>query len=224
MTKEERKEYSKKYYEKNRESILKKTGQYHKENKELRKEYYQKYYEDNKEKIDEMGKKWKEENVGYYKKYYEDYIDEFKMKSKEYYLNNRDVVLEKSKEYYQDDIVKKSRNEYMKIYLKKRKEEDPLFKLISSIRTLIHSSIKNQGYSKTSKTQEILGCSYIELMNHLESKFLEGMSWENKGKWHIDHIKPTSLAKTKEEVVSLNNYLNLQPLWAIDNMKKGNKY
>ena|ERR1035437_7968637 len=224
MTKEERKEYMRKYYDRNRKKILEKTGKYHKENKELRKEYYQKYYEKNKEEIDEGHKRYKEENIGYDKRYYEEHKVEMKMKSKEYYLSNRDEVLVKSKEYYNDVCIKKKRNEYMKKYLKKRKEEDPLFNIISSIRSLVYSSIKNQGYSKESRTQEILGCSYIELKNHLESKFIDGMSWGNKGEWHIDHIKPTSLAKTKEEVYELNRYTNLQPLWAIDNIRKGNKY
>lgn len=47
---------------------------------------------------------------------------------------------------------------------------------------------------------------------------------KNRGEWHIDHIKPTSLAKTEEEIYELNNYTNLQPLWAIDSLRKGNKY
>ncbi len=156
--------------------------------------------------------------------YYEKNKEEAKEKSKEHYYENRDEILKKSSEYYKDEDNRNKKNEYMKKYLKERKEEDPLFNLITSIRSLIYSSIKNQGYSKESRTHEILGCSYIELKEYLENKFLEGMSWENKGEWHIDHIKPTSLAKTEEEIYELNKYTNLQPLWAIDNIRKGNKY
>jgi hypothetical protein len=59
----------------------------------------------------------------------------------------------------------------------------------------------------------------------LENQFVEGMNWENYGSkgWHIDHIIPLSSAKTVDEAISLNHYKNLQPLWAVDNMKKGNK-
>ena len=50
------------------------------------------------------------------------------------------------------------------------------------------------------------------------------MSWENQGKWHLDHIIPISSAKTEEDVIRLNHYTNFQPLWAEDNFKKGKKY
>ena len=224
MTREERKEYARKYYEKNREILQAKGNQYHQDNKEKRKKYYQKYYEDNKAKIDTLVKKWKEENVGYDKKYYEEHREELKIKSKEYKIENKEEVSKRQKEYLSGVDVKKKRSEYGKNYIKKRRKEDPLFNLTITIRTLIHSSFSNNGYSKESRTQDILGCSFIELKEHLESKFTEGMSWENKGKWHIDHIKPTSLAKTEEEIYELNRYTNLQPLWAIDNIRKGNKY
>ncbi len=50
------------------------------------------------------------------------------------------------------------------------------------------------------------------------------MTLSNHGKWHLDHIIPISYAKSKEEVYILNHYTNFQPLWAIDNLSKGNKY
>ena len=70
----------------------------------------------------------------------------------------------------------------------------------------------------------MLGIDLGGFQAYIESKFQEGMTWENYGQWHIDHIKPLSLATTEQEVVELNHYTNLQPLWAIDNLKKSNKY
>jgi hypothetical protein len=71
----------------------------------------------------------------------------------------------------------------------------------------------------------LVGCRLEVLIEHLESKFLYGMSWENYGKdgWHIDHKIPLSSAKTDREIYELCHYTNLQPLWAKDNLKKSNK-
>jgi hypothetical protein len=74
-------------------------------------------------------------------------------------------------------------------------------------------------------TKDMIGCSPQELREHIESKFIDGMSWENYGTfgWHLDHITPLASAKDKEEIIKLNHYTNLQPLWAIDNLKKGGR-
>ena len=71
---------------------------------------------------------------------------------------------------------------------------------------------------------DALGCTSLELKQHLELKFTEGMNWDNYGRWHVDHIKPISLATTEQEAIQLSHYTNLQPLWAEDNLKKSNKY
>jgi hypothetical protein len=49
------------------------------------------------------------------------------------------------------------------------------------------------------------------------------MDWNNQGQWHLDHIYPVSLATNETHLIKLNHYTNFQPLWAIDNIKKGNK-
>jgi hypothetical protein len=95
--------------------------------------------------------------------------------------------------------------------------------LIESFRRLILSSIKRRGYSKNSRTHQILGCSFEDFKLHIEKQFTKNMNWENRGQWHFDHIYPVSLAKDEEELIKLNHYTNFQPLWAIDNLKKGNK-
>jgi hypothetical protein len=50
------------------------------------------------------------------------------------------------------------------------------------------------------------------------------MTWENYGKWHLDHKTPISWAKTEKEVIELNHYTNFQPMWAIENLSKGNRF
>ena len=82
-----------------------------------------------------------------------------------------------------------------------------------------------EGINKSDNTLALIGCSPKELKKHLESLFTKGMSWSNYGKWHIDHIKPCSSFDLTIESQQREcfNYQNLQPLWARDNLSKGNK-
>ena len=85
---------------------------------------------------------------------------------------------------------------------------------------MITSQLRKRGFSKKSKTYQILGCSYQEFKNHLESQFQPWMNWDNYGKyngelkfgWDLDHIIPLSTAVTEEDVIRLNHYTNFQPL------------
>jgi hypothetical protein len=152
------------------------------------------------------------------KKYYELNKDN----RKKYFYINKEKRAEYHKEYYKKN--KEKIITYTIEYTKNRINNDSLFKLRTNIKTLIYSKFKNNGYTKNSKTNNILGCTFQEFKIHLENQFTEGMNWSNQGLWHLDHIKPISLATTEEEVIALNHYTNFQPLWAEDNLRKGNKY
>jgi hypothetical protein len=91
------------------------------------------------------------------------------------------------------------------------------------LRNNIRNSFKRGGFGKTSQACEILGADWEVVKKYFESKFKEGMTWENQGLWHIDHILPISTATCEEDVIRLNHYTNLQPLWADDNIKKSNQ-
>ena len=79
---------------------------------------------------------------------------------------------------------------------------------------------------KNHKSMDLIGASPSFVMDYLQAKFTEGMTWENHGDWHIDHIQPCcSFDLTdEEEQKKCFHYTNLQPLWAIDNLKKGGKF
>lgn len=109
-------------------------------------------------------------------------------------------------------------------HIRNKRRNNALFNLKHTISNLVYISTVKCGYTKKSRTYEILGCSYEEFRDYIENKFLEGMSWDNRSEWHLDHIKPISLATNEEEVIALNHYTNFQPLWASDNRKKGNIY
>jgi len=104
----------------------------------------------------------------------------------------------------------------------KRNSGDEMFNFKESIRGLVKSSFRYKGYTKNSKTMELLGAEWEVVKSHIENKFLEGMTWENHTVhgWHIDHIIPLGSANTKEEYIKLWHYSNLQPLWAKDNLIK----
>jgi len=99
-------------------------------------------------------------------------------------------------------------------------------KLRQKISSRLRCRIKNSLLSnKKNKTRELIGCNVDFLMGYLEKQFSEGMSWENYGKWHIDHIFPLSSfdLTNGDEQIKACNYTNLQPLWAADNLRKSNK-
>lgn len=107
---------------------------------------------------------------------------------------------------------------------KARRAVDPLYKFTEKVRNLVGSAMAKGGFSKNSRTENIIGCNFSEFSKYIESQFTEGMNWRNQGEWHMDHILPISAATTKEEVIALNHYTNFQPLWAVDNLRKQDKY
>jgi len=76
------------------------------------------------------------------------------------------------------------------------------------------------GYKKTSNTASILGCTFKEFYIHIEQQFTQGMSWANRHSWHIDHTVPLAFAENEQELLALNHYTNLRPLWSIENQNK----
>lgn len=78
---------------------------------------------------------------------------------------------------------------------------------------------------QVSKTFEYLGCSVAYFRNHIASQFKEGMSWDNYGEWHIDHIIPIKLEPVSPENITRRlHWTNTQPMWAEENMAKSNLF
>ena len=141
----------------------------------------------------------------YNKQWRESNPEYFKTYYKEWYKNNKHKI-----------------NNYQKI----KKQKDPIYKISSCIRTRISQTLS--GYSKSKSTLEILNvCNFKEFKNYIESKFTDGMDWNNYGygkdKWVIDHIIPLASAITEQDIYILNHHTNLQPMWWNENMIKGAK-
>lgn len=205
---------------------------------ECNKIHNKKKYELNAEQIKIQNKKWKKDNA--------DYVY---LKNKQWKKDNPKKVLESGKKYHENNKEKlkitrhlyrlKTKNQQkinQKNWLENNKEKhretvnawrklklktDPIFAAKTKLRGITVDAFRRGGLKKSKKTEEMLGCSIDCAKHHIESKFLEGMNWLNHGKWHIDHIIPISNAKTIDDVIMLSYYKNLQPLWAVDNLKKG---
>jgi hypothetical protein len=116
-------------------------------------------------------------------------------------------------------------------YMRKRKQTDLLFKLRTNFSTRMANSLKKYSKGKLSKNNnsifELVNYDIETLAIHLEQKFLSGMTWNNYGQWHVDHVKPISsfnITSLKcEDFKKCWNLNNLQPLWALDNLQKGDK-
>ena len=146
-----------------------------------------------------------------------------KEQARDHYINNREYHLERKKEYYNDN-KEKIVNRVIE-YRKHKIEEDSFFKMKENIRCLIRNAFVRQYSIKSKKTREILGCSFEEFRDYIEKQFDNKMNWDNQGSyWHLDHIKPVSLATTEQEIIKLNHYTNFQPLFWKDNLSKSNKY
>lgn len=166
------------------------------------------------------------------KQYRSNNKEKMKISSDNYRKNNPEKVKNYDKKYREknkDKINLKNNNWRHKV------SSLPIYKTKNTISKMISKIIKRNGYTKKSKTNDILGCSYEEFKKYIESKFEHWMNWDNYGNpkdgilvlnktWDIDHIIPLSSATTEEELLKLNHYSNLQPLCSYTNryIKRGN--
>ena len=126
---------------------------------------------------------------------------------------------EYSKKYYQKNKSKINKQR------KTRYRTDNQHRLAENCRSRIRNLLA--GLHRSRSTLELIGLdSWDQLMSHIESQFADGMSWDNRAQWHIDHIRPCASFDLTDESQRLDcfNYKNLQPLWAKDNLAKGDKY
>jgi hypothetical protein len=146
-----------------------------------------------------------------------------KKSTSEHYENNKGIIKNQKIEYRKKNQEKINKRQTK--YNKKKRQEDPLYKLSINLRSRVKSYLRRVGLNRriSQPTKDMIGCSPQEFREYIESKFSEGMSWDNYGPrgWHLDHIIPLASAKNINEAIKLNHYTNLQPLWAEDNCKKG---
>jgi hypothetical protein len=144
---------------------------------------------------------------------------------KDFYHKNIDKEIERKKKYRSTESYKINNKKYESEYKNKRKikrKENIKIRLGSVLRDMIQRCLK--GEKKETRTFKLLGYDTVKLKQRIECQFSEGMSWSNYGQWHIDHKKPISKFKDGSNISVINALSNLQPLWAKDNLSKGNKF
>ena len=175
------------------------------------------YRKNNPEKVLEITRNWTAKNPEWVYNRHKKWRDENRELANEIKRDWLNKNPEKRKQYRENYKPRKREQR------KERRNTDPIFNLTNRMRGRLRKYLIILNITKTNKTFEIVGCSPQFLKEHLEKQFVDGMTWENRSEWHIDHKIPLSSAKTEEELYKLCHYTNLQPLWAEENLKKSNK-
>jgi hypothetical protein len=160
--------------------------------------------------------------------------EEIKANKADYYTTNREKISIKNSARYaanREKIIARQAAcravNIEEIRAKKaiRRKTDSQYAVTCRLRVRLANAVRCIGGYKSARTHELIGCTISELMAHLESKFLPGMTWENRSEWHIDHITPCKafdLTDPEQQKLCFH-WTNLQPLWKSDNMSKGAK-
>jgi len=185
----------------NKDKIAKRKAKYRKDNKEEVAKCSAKYREDNKEKIAKYLKDNKDKIAERQAQWREDNKEEIAKYSAKYRIDNKDHKVKYNAQYNIDNPL-------------------PLF-----IRNSINRILNNWKGGRE-KAEELFGYTIDQLAQRIECQFKDGMSWENRSEWHIDHKKPVArfIKQGITEPKIINALSNLQPLWAKDNVKKGSKF
>ena len=193
-------ERSTKYITKNKEIVSDKKKKRYYENHETNLEKKRKYDEENREIV-----RQKARNA---------YNSE---KASKYYLENKSEIRARNKKW-----IDENKEHFKELNSKNTIRWSKNNPHIIAWRSLLHRVIKQFGMKKEGRTIDILGYSATDFKSHISSLFEDGMSWENWGTWHIDHIYPVSKFDKNTPASEVNALSNLQPLWAKDNLEKHN--
>jgi len=205
----------------------------------LGKIWHNKDFQENKQKYLDYQRKRREENKETIAKQQKEYGKKNKVKlseqHKNYYIKNKNKLVEKAKIYaeeHKEEIAKYQKNyrlthtKELSEYRKNKRNTNIEYKLKEYLRKRLWKVL--QGNSKSDHTEKLFGCTASFLKMWLELQFQDGMTWDNwsyKG-WHVDHIRPCSSfdLKLSDNQQACCHYTNLQPLWAIDNLRKSDNF
>lgn len=161
-----------------------------------------------------------EATAAYFKDYYRNNRESIRVYKADYHAKNGDEIRSRVKRWNKTNRVR------VTAYYRNRRHTDPAYAMEVRLRNRLGELIRKSGARKAGNTVELLGCSVQQLVAHIESLFLPGMSWENRSQWHIDHKRPCKSFDLTDPVQqrACFHFSNLQPLWGPDNLRKGAKF
>lgn len=106
---------------------------------------------------------------------------------------------------------------------RKERNKDPIYAMRGRVSRMISHALASVNAVKSGSVFVTLGYTPFELKRHIERQFLDGMTWDNRSAWQVDHIIPISTASTEADVYALNQLSNLRPMWSAENSRKRNK-
>ena len=155
------------------------------------------------------------------REYRQENKEEIAAQKRKHRQEHREEIAAYNREYdqeHREEIAAKNRKRYA---------NDPAYAMSRRLRARMGKAVRAAGLGKKcASSSELLGISYQGLKEWLEAQFTEGMTWENRSEWHVDHIVPCDAfdmtVETNQRICFW--YKNLQPLWGPDNIQKSNTY
>lgn len=191
---------------------------------------HQRWKEANRKRVNAINKRWVQRHAEQHRKACKDWLARNPGKTAEYSRRHR--AKNPKRERARVRAYQAKHREKAREYQRKRRASSVAHRIRSALSCRMNQALRRALGGKAVKpstTMQLVGCTVDELMRHLESLFLPGMSWDNwgrgKGKWHIDHVLPcagTDMADPRKARAA-SHYTNLRPMWSHDNQSKGKR-
>lgn len=206
--------YGKRYYQKRKKIIAEQRAA--PEARKKLSEYLKAWRAANVEKRRSDMRKWQSKNAARVREYRRQYAP----RRRALYAKRREEILLRKRQFaprYRDRVNR---------YQRTRRVENVQFMLASRLRATLVRALHRQYVKKSKRTMELVGCSPEDLKGHIESQFVEGMTWNNRHLWHVDHVRPLASFDLRdvEEQRKAMHFSNLRPLWKEQNHRKSDKW
>jgi hypothetical protein len=197
------------WYAANKDRLKARSAAWHAANKDKRRAYMAAYQEANRDRLKAYGAAYQEANR-----------DRIKAYGAAHYQTNRDRINACNAAWRAANAERvRACNA---AWRRTRYQTSPNYRITVAIRNHLHRIVKSGGV-KDAASISYVGCTAAQLRKHLERQFAPGMTWQNHGEWHIDHVVPLAafdFAAFPAQIKQAEHYTNLRPIWARDNLSK----